>query len=459
MIHTPSPGLRSPSPKGDINTKITALTHDGRGIAHIDGKTVFIEGALPGEEVVFTYTSRRGKYDEGRVTEILTASSERTEPLCKHFSICGGCALQHMSSTAQLEMKQKILLDQLQHFGGIKPLEVLSPLTGPIWNYRRKARLSVKYVGKKEKVLVGFHEKNGRYIADLARCVILQDPLDTLITPLKEFIHTLKSYQHIPQIEVTITETITALVFRHLVPLANEDQEKLIAFAKQHQLYIYLQPKGPQSIHLLWPLASEAIALNYSLPKYNLELEFSPTDFIQINSEINQKMISLALELLDLQTTDQVLDLFCGIGNFSLPAATLCQQVTGIEGDNDLVTRARHNAHKNNLLNAEFITADLNQPLTASFKQISKILLDPPRTGALAIIQQLEKLKAQRIVYVSCNPATLARDAGELVKQGYILTKTGIMDMFPHTAHVEAIALFEKGKKTSKPSKISGFMV
>lgn len=426
-----------------MQAKITALTHDGRGITQVNGKTTFIEGALPDEEVSFSYLHHHGKYDEARVTEILTPSPERTEPVCQHFSICGGCALQHMSPSTQREMKQKILLDQLQHFGGIKPLEILPPLAGPVVNYRRKARMSVKYVGKKQKVLVGFHEKKGRYIADIDRCENLAKPVDGLITPLKELIQNLKSYQHIPQIEVTVTEKITALVFRHLVPLATEDLDQLITFAQQHQLQIYLQPQGPQSIHLLYPESANHY-LSYELPEYELELEFSPTDFIQINSVINQRMISKAIALLDLKPTDQVLDLFCGIGNFTLPIAKHCQHVIGIEGDKELINRAQNNATKNKITNVSFYAADLNIfSLDSKNMHANKILLDPPRTGALAIIQQLGMIKAEKIVYVSCNPATLARDAGELAKIGYTLTKVGIMDMFPQTHHVEAIAVFE----------------
>ena len=429
-----------------MKTHITALTHDGRGIAQIDGKTIFIQGALPGEEVIFEYTKRRGKFDEGQVTEIITASSERVEPLCKHFKICGGCALQHMSSTSQLQMKQQTLLNQLQHFGGVQPKTILPPLTGSIWGYRRKARLSVKYVGKKEAVLVGFHEKNGRYIADIASCVILKPPMDNLITPLKQLIQSLNIFQQIPQIEVAVADNTTALVFRNLVAVPPSDSEKLIAFAKEHNIHLYLQPGGPQTIHLLWP-ELEATSLSYRLPDYGLELDFHPTNFIQINADINQRMLQQALGLLELKATDRVLDLFCGIGNFTLPLAKNCQQAIGVEGDAELVAHALHNANKNLVTNVEFHQLDLNSDwLASSWAQNSfnKILLDPPRVGALPAIQQIVKFNAERIVYISCNPATLARDAGELAQHGYRLTTAGILDMFPHTHHVEAMALFEK---------------
>jgi len=425
---------------------ITALTHDGRGIAQINGKTVFIEGALPNEEVAFTYTSKRGKFDEGRVSEILTASTDRTIPLCPHFTICGGCALQHMTPTAQITMKQNILLDQLQHFGGVTPKEILPPLMGPVWHYRGKARLSVKYVHKKQAVLAGFHEKKGRYVADLTRCEVLKAPVGELITPLKQLIQQLDCYQHIPQIEVAITDQATALVFRHMVDLSENDSQQLINFAKLHNLHIYLQPQGPQSIHLLWPDQTSDL-LSYQLPDYQLELNFSPTNFTQINTEINQQMIATALRLLDLQKTDHVLDLFCGLGNFTLPLAKFCESVVGIEGDDDLVARAQQNAAKNQINNAQFFKADLsavNCFANLAGQKFDKILLDPPRTGALAAVEQLAKFKAQKIVYISCNPATLARDTKILVEQGYRLTKAGVMDMFPHTHHVEAMALFVK---------------
>ncbi len=446
----PGPKVIEPTP---TTATIHAMTHDGRGIAQIQGKTTFIEGALPGEEVLFTYTSRKGKFDEGRTLEVLKASPDRVEPLCQHFNVCGGCSLQHMNSSAQIQMKQQLILDQLQHFGKIQPDTVLPPLTGPQWGYRRKGRLSVKYVGKKNAVLVGFHEKNGRYIADIKRCEILQPPLDSLITPLKELIQNLKSYQHIPQLEVAVGDQATAIIFRHLVPLASEDIEQLIAFGKQHQLHIYLQPKGPQSIHLIWPenLASEF--LQYSISDPAINLEFKPTDFVQINKVINQQMIKRALELLALEAADCVLDLFCGLGNFTLPIARQCAEVIGVEGDADLIARATENAQKNHLNNARFFQQNLEGDFNFenwTQRKFTKVLLDPPRVGALHAIQQIAKLKPQRIVYVSCNPATLARDAGELINHGYRLTKVGMMDMFPHTHHAEAIGLFSPLRKLSR---------
>lgn len=429
-----------------IKTIISAMTHDARGIAQVNGKTVFIDGALPGEEVFFTYTKRRGKYDEGKLIDVIQPSSERVTPLCQHFAICGGCALQHMSSEGQLQFKQKLLLEQLHHFGGIKPDNLLLPLTGPSWGYRRKARLGAKYVIKKQKLLVGFREKNGRYLADLARCEVLDPKVGNLITPLQQLISQFKTYDDIPQIEVAIGDDETALVFRHMVPLPEHDKNLLIEFAKQYDIRIYLQPDKPDSIHNIWPENASAL-LNYHLPSYGLTLEFKPNDFTQVNAEINKKMVAQALALLQPTFSDRVLDLFCGLGNFTLPLAKVSGAVLGVEGDAELIKRAIANAKKNEVNNAEFYQADLTATLhLAPWAQTSfnKILLDPPRSGALEVIQNLHRFNAEHIVYVSCNPATLARDAGELIKQGYRLTHAGIMDMFPQTHHVEAMALFVK---------------
>lgn len=449
---------------------ISALSHDGRGITHINGKTVFIENALPGETVSFRYQKRRGKFDEGRAETVLEAAPERALPRCQHYLICGGCSMQHINSTTQLQLKQKLLLEQLQHFGKVHAENILPPLTGPLWGYRRKARLGVKYVQKKNAVLVGFREKNQRYLADLERCEVLHPSVGNLIQPLKLLIANLKAYQHIPQIEVAIGDTATALIFRHMLPLEDSDLDKLIAFAQTHTLQLYLQPGGPQSVHLLWPTAEEAtlryrLAVNSSVSSVatddnhaaaaqpaaadtcstELTFHFQPSDFTQVNADINQQMVARALELLAPKASDRILDLFCGLGNFTLPIARLCATAVGVEGSEALIQRASQNATLNNITNAQFYQADL----TSDFVQLpwchdfDKILLDPPRTGALEIVQKISLLGAKRIVYVSCNPATLARDAGELIRQGYRLSQTGIMDMFPHTHHVEAIALFE----------------
>jgi len=432
-----------------FKTTISALTHDGRGIAHINGKTTFIENALPGEEVLFSYTKKHSKYDEGKTTEILSPSADRVTPQCQHYGICGGCALQHLSGAAQLNLKQKTLLEQLKHFGGVEPENLLPPLEGPLWGYRRRGRLGAKYVVKKQAVLVGFREKNGRYLADLQSCEVLDPKVGTLLVPLQNLIAGLKSFQHIPQIEVAISDDTTGLVFRHMVPLDSSDIAALKNFAQTNHIQLYLQPGDTHSIHCIWP-EKDPKQLYYQLPQQKLELHFNPSDFTQINSEINRKMVNLALELLEPKISDQILDLFCGLGNFTLAIAQQCKEVIGIEGSEALVAQAQKNAQHNNIHNAFFYAANLaSDSLSGEWtkQNFNKILLDPPRTGALEIIQNFPKWDIERIVYVSCNPATLARDAGELAKQGYRLFKAGIMDMFPHTNHVEAISLFIKTVK------------
>lgn len=437
------------TPTTSFKATITALTHDGRGIAHINGKTTFIENALPGEEVLFSYSKKHNKYDEGKTTEILKPSTDRVIPLCQHYGICGGCALQHLSNDAQLNLKQKTLLEQLKHFGGVEPEILLPALRGPLWGYRRRGRLGAKYVTKKQSVLVGFREKNGRYLADLKRCEVLDPKVGTLLVPLQNLIAGLKAFQHIPQIEIAISDDTTGLVFRHLTPLDINDLAQLKNFAQAHHIQLYLQPGDTQSIHCIWP-EKDPKQLFYRLPEQRLELAFNPSDFTQINSEINRKMVNLALELLEPKISDRILDLFCGLGNFTLAIAQHCSEVVGIEGSAALVAQAQKNALHNNIHNAFFYEANLaSDSLSGEWtkQNFNKILLDPPRTGALEIIQNLPKWNIERIVYVSCNPATLARDAGELAKQGYRLFKAGIMDMFPHTHHVEAISLFIKSTK------------
>lgn len=424
-----------------INATCEDYSHDGRAIARINGKTIFIQGALPDETVSFVYTKRHKKYDEGIAVEIITSSCDRVTPSCPHFAICGGCNQQHINHKKQLELKYQALLLQMKHFGNIIPENILPPLIGPLYGYRHKARLAVKYVSKKNKVLVGFHEKNGRYIADITTCAILHPSVGMIIAQLSELIQSLKSYQHIPQIEIAVGSKNTALVFRNLESLCQEDENKIKNFGQQHNFYIYLQPSDHESIYLLYPKKTTNY-LQYQLPEHNVELLFLPTDFTQINYAINQKMINLAIQLLEPNKQDRILDLFCGLGNFTLPIARQCASVTGIEGSRDMVNRATNNAKHNNITNAEFYCADLSQPLTLKLDAYSKILLDPPRTGALEIVNTITKFNAQRIVYISCNPATLARDSGILGAAGYKLKTLGIIDMFPHTKHVETITLF-----------------
>lgn len=429
---------------------ITGISHEGRGIAHINGKITFIENALPGETVLITYHKKRRCYDEARSIQVLQAAKERIKPQCLHYSICGGCNLQHLSGKAQLQHKEKTLLEQFAHFAGIQPASLLPPLTANSWGYRRRARLGVKYVAKKQRVLVGFREKNGRYLAQLQACETLDPRVGRLLVPLQQLIITLKAYQAIPQIEAALGDEIVALVFRHLLPLESTDQRKLQDFAEQHQLQLYLQPGDENSTHCIWPknpkLLSYHLNNNGYLPS-RLELLFEPKHFIQINADINQAMVTRAMELLAPNFSDRILDLFCGLGNFSLSLATRCQFVVGIEGDSELVERAKTNAIYNAINNICFYTANLTasiQKETWAQQAFNKILLDPPRSGALEFIQQIKHWHIERIVYVSCNPASLARDAGELIKQGYSLQQTGIMDMFPQTHHSEAICLFTK---------------
>ena len=433
-------------PPEPVEAPIESLTHEGRGIARIDGKTVFVEGALAGERVRFQYTRKRSHLDEAKVLEVLEPSPLRVTPACRHFGVCGGCSLQHMDPQAQIEHKQAVLMELLQHFGQVQPREVIPPLQGQPYAYRRKARLGVKYVAKKGLVLVGFREKGSHFLTDITECPVLDVSVGKLIVPLREMITTLDAREQIPQIEVAVGDKHTALVFRHLVPLSEHDLNTLLDFARAHSLELYLQPKGNDSVHKIWP-ENGYERLSYRFDSFDVELLFHPMDFTQVNAGINRRMLPLALELLDPQEDERVLDLFCGLGNFTLPLARRAGHVIGVEGDEAMVVRGRENARHNGLTNIEFYGANLagefyNEPWAR--QGFDKILVDPPRTGALEIIKHFPHFNARRIVYVSCNPATLARDAGELQKQGYTLVKAGVMDMFPHTAHVESIALFEK---------------
>lgn len=436
------PGKRLPEPLSDVT--IESLGHDGRGVTHLDGKAVFIDGALPGEIVSFEYLASRKKFDEGRVTEVQQASPDRVEPKCPHFGLCGGCSLQHMEAGAQIRAKQQVLLDNLGHIGKVEPETVLPPLTGQIWGYRTKGRLGAKDVIKKGKVLVGFREKRSSYVADLHRCEVLHPSVGEKFQELSALIEQLDARARIPQIEVAVAEDITALVFRHLDPLTDTDVEKLKRFATDNQFRIYLQPAGPDSIQ---PLSPGESSLSYQLLAQDIEIHFRPTDFTQINTGINEQMIARVLDMLVLDTSDRVLDLFCGLGNFTLPMARQAGLVVGVEGEAGLVSRARENAMANAIDNAVFHTANLiDDHIEASWagEGYNKVLLDPPRSGAAEVLDMLGNIGPERIVYVSCHPGSLARDAGVLVNEkGYRLLAAGVMDMFPHTAHVESIALFE----------------
>jgi 23S rRNA (uracil1939-C5)-methyltransferase len=442
-------------PEELVEVEITAMSTEGRGIAHVDERTVFVDQALPGERVLFKYTRLTSKIAEGSTVEVLQASDLRVEPKCAAFKMCGGCSLQHMSSAAQIDLKQSMLLDQLKH-NDVIPEEVLPPLLGPEYGYRHKARLGVRYVHKKEKVLVGFRERNSSFLTEMSRCEVLHASVGEIIDELAQCIGQLEAKRSIAQIEVAVGDNQTVLVFRHLEELSGDDRKIVSDFCESHSLVCYLQAGKPDDLELLTP--QDAETLHYYLPVDDasdgvsgeaLKIEFQPSDFIQVNPEINKRMVLNAIAYLDLKETDVVLDLFSGLGNFSLAMARHCQQVTAVEGSLVMVQKARDNALLNKVTNAEFIYADLysDEVLSAPWlkQKYDKILLDPPRSGAAEILPALKKMQASKIVYVSCHPATLARDAAVLVKDlGYKLKQAGIMNMFPHTGHVESIAVFEK---------------
>ncbi len=430
-------------PEQAVEAVVDSLSPEGRGVARVEGKTVFIDGALPGERVRFRYRRLHRRYDEGEVEEVLASSPDRVEPRCIHFGVCGGCTLQHLAPEAQRRHKEAALLEHLERLGGVRPEEVLPPLTGPLWGYRHKARLGVRHVPKKGGVLVGFREKRNWRLAGLTRCEVLHPSVGGRVSALAELVQGLEAREHIAQIEVAVGDEAGALVFRNLVPLAAADLERLRAFGRETGLYLYLQPAGPGSIQAL----GEEAPLFYRLDGGAVTLRFRPTDFTQVNPELNRAMVALALELLAPAPEDRVLELFCGLGNFTLPLARRAGQVTAVEGEAALVERARDNAAAHGLTNIRFQVADLaeagERPPWAG--PCDKVLLDPPRSGAEAALAGIAATGAARIVYVSCNPATLARDAGILVREhGYRLRRAGIMDMFPHTAHVESIALLER---------------
>lgn len=443
-------------PTEPIEIDIQRLSHDGRGVGNIEGKIAFVQGAIAGERVVAQYTGQRKQFDELNTIEVLVSSPDRVTPPCVHADICGGCAMQHIAPTVQIALKEKVLHDHLAHIGGLNKFDSIPPMLSQTEGYRRKARLGARYVSKKESLLLGFREKNSSFIADMGTCAVLNPAVSALIMPLRELLVNFDGRMALPQIEVAVGENAqasaagdhladqVALVVRHLEALSEKDLAALLAFAQQHNLQMYLQPKNADSIHKVWPADSEE-RLYYYLPDFKLRMAFHPVDFTQVNGELNCKMIALALDLLDPQADETVLDLFCGLGNFTLPIATRCKRVVGVEGSEEMVQRGFENAHGNGIDNASFYSADLTKEFdekTWAQPVYDKILLDPPRSGALEIIPRLAAFKAKKIVYISCNPATLARDAGELAKHGYVMTQAGVMDMFPHTGHVESIAEF-----------------
>jgi 23S rRNA (uracil1939-C5)-methyltransferase len=436
---------RKPLPAEPVEARVESLTHDGRGLAHLDGKAVFVHGALPGERVLFRYTKLQRRYDEGAVTQVISASPQRVDPRCPHFGVCGGCSLQHMEASAQIRMKHEILADVLGRIGKVEPEAWLPPLSAGHWGYRRKARLGVKYVEKKGKVLVGFRERGNNFLADLHRCEVLHPAVGEKLGNLSELVNGLAVRDRVPQIEVAMGDGPCVLLFRVLDPPGSEDLQRLASFGAQHGFHIYLQEGGPESVR---PLPGHGLDLSYSLPRHNMRLHFEPSDFTQVNLELNRVMVDRALDLLDPQPDERVLDLFCGLGNFTLPLARRAAEVVGVEGDPALVERAGANARRNGIHNASFHTTDLYGELDLCLwrrERFQKALLDPPRSGALQVLELMPVLGIRRLVYVSCYPSTLARDTHRLVNGlGYRLVAAGAMDMFPHTAHVESLALFER---------------
>ncbi|HEX9139060.1 MAG TPA: 23S rRNA (uracil(1939)-C(5))-methyltransferase RlmD, partial [Steroidobacteraceae bacterium] len=423
----------------------TALSQEGDGIV-TGGKTAFVGGALPGETVSFLRRRRFRQYDKAELLERLSTSPLRVTPQCAHFGLCGGCALQHLDSAAQLTVKEQQLREALERIGRVTPRQWLAPLAGPIWHYRRRARLGVRFVPRKQRVVIGFRERYSSLIALLEGCEVLAPPVGALLIPLGELVMGLSVRERLPQIEVAVAESATALVLRVLDPPTVADEAKLRAFEAAHEVRFYLQAAGLESIR---PLSLPAPELSYTLPEFGLTLQFEPADFIQVNALLNRALVGRVVELLELNEHSQVLDLFCGLGNFTLALARRAGAVVGVEVDAGLIARARANAHRNGLPNAEFCCANLapEAPDLPSWPQrrYSHVLLDPPRAGAAEVLPALGRLGADRIMYVSCHPGTLARDLGVLVHEyGYQLQCAGVADMFAQTAHVESLALLTR---------------
>jgi 23S rRNA (uracil1939-C5)-methyltransferase len=434
----------------ETRVKIESLDQEGRGIARVDGKVIFIEGALTGELVSYSSYRKKPSFELAQVTQIYKSSSMRVQPKCAHFGVCGGCSMQHLDARAQVAVKQRILEDSLWHIGKVRAETLLRPIYGQTWGYRERARLSVRHVIKKGKTLVGFHEKRSSFVADMQHCEILTPKIAALISPLSELIGGLSIRDRVPQIEVAVGEHVDVLVLRVMDAPSSEDEAALRAFADRHGIQLWLQTKGYDTIAPFHPM--NAPALDYSLPEFGITMPFAPSEFTQVNSALNRVMISRAMRLLDPQPGERIADFFCGLGNFTLPIARSGAQVLGIEGSEALVARARQNAELNGLAgNAKFAAMNLFAMTETGFSglgQFDKLLIDPPRDGALELVRSIVvgngERNPQRIVYVSCNPATLARDAAELVQRGYKLKSAGVMNMFPHTSHVESIALFVK---------------
>ncbi|HCI52164.1 MAG TPA: 23S rRNA (uracil(1939)-C(5))-methyltransferase RlmD [Gallionella sp.] len=429
----------------DNRVTIESLDQEGRGIAHAEGKVIFIEGALTGEVVSYASYRKKPSFELAQMTALHRAASIRVEPKCKHYGMCGGCSMQHLDSRVQVAVKQRILEDSLSRIGKVKPESILPAIYGQAWGYRERARISAKYVIKKEKMLVGFHEKRSSFVADMQSCEILEPKVASLIQPLANLLAGLSIRDKLPQIEVAVGENVYVLVLRIMAPLSSEDEAALRAFADQHSVQFWLQTKGPETVVPFYPL--DAPELTYSLPEFGVVMPFAPGEFTQVNSQLNRVMISRAIRLLDPQKGERIVDFFCGLGNFTLPIARSGAQVTGIEGSDALVKRAAQNAASNTLsANTAFSARNLfemDEAALAALGRFDKWLIDPPRDGAMELVKSITpEIAPDLIVYVSCNPATLARDAAELVLRGYVLKSAGVMNMFPQTSHVESIAVF-----------------
>ena len=427
--------------------KIESLDQEGRGIARRDGKTIFIEGALTGETVTASVYRKKASYENANVQRILRESPQRVTPGCAYFGRCGGCSLQHLDARAQVAAKQRVLEDNLRHIGKVSAGQMLSPINGPTWGYRGRARMTARYVFKKGGSLIGFHEKRSSFVADMTSCEVLPTHISKLLPLLRELVGKLSIRERMPQIEVACGEVADVLVLRVLAPPSEADTAHLKAFANIHSVHLYLQPKGPDSAYPFWPEAPAD--LYYTLPEFNVKMPFFPTEFTQVNHDVNRVLVRRALALLAPQPGERVADMFCGIGNFSLPIARRGATVTGIEGSVGLVRRAVENAAVNGLSdNTQYRTMDLFKIDAAAFAALGpyeRMLIDPPRDGAAELVKSLVAAPPRRIVYVSCNPSTLARDASILVhEQGYMLSAAGVVNMFPHTAHVESIAVFDR---------------
>ena len=428
---------------------IESVDHEARGIARFGGKVIFVDGALPGERVIAAPYRRKEKYENAQISRIVRASPARIDARCVHFGVCGGCSMQHADPRTQVAIKQRVLEDNLAHIGGVTPDQMLRPILGPTWEYRTRARLTVRHVEKKGGVLVGFHERRSSFVADMRDCHVLPRRIADLLVPLRLLVGGLSIHKRLPQIELAIGERVDVLVFRVLEPPSAVDCEALRNFADAHSVQVWLQPKGPDTATPFWPL--DAPALTYDLPEFGISMPFSPADFTQVNQQINAMLVHRAVRLLDARPDERIGDFFCGLGNFTLAIARGGCAVVGFEGSEPLVRRARANAAHNGLEGRVVFEAENLFTMTAESMarhgRFDKALIDPPREGAIDLVRALSAAAdaPTRIVYVSCNPATLARDAGVLVKQaGYRLTQAGVVNMFPHTSHVESIAVFER---------------